>query len=276
MKKKTFFAAASLFVLTACVSPQPDIKSANVGKKFDFNYQAEKVIPGLVRTFELNGNTTLQFRNLDGLNVEFYDNNSRQLTYKVIGQYAVLEGVHPDFLAVVNDEPVKINKNGKPVVASQVQQSSPADYKSTISPVVSDDYVKREMARLQAELVEIKNLLKKAQNQEDKGRVEVVRYQFKNNSDEIRLTAEEKAQLTLKVKQSKEIVVKGYTDGSVANRASERLAQGRALAAKQLLISLGVPENKIVVQYFPSGGFVADNSTSDGRERNRRVEIALI
>jgi len=69
--------------------------------------------------------------------------------------------------------------------------------------------------------------------------------------------------------------VEGHTDnvGNVA--ANNELSLRRAIAVRDYLIGHGVAASKIDVAGFGSSMPVGDNSTVDGRARNRRVEIVI-
>ena len=49
----------------------------------------------------------------------------------------------------------------------------------------------------------------------------------------------------------------------------------RAISVRDYLMSLGVPASSIDVQGYGPSRPVADNTTADGRARNRRVEIVI-
>ena len=69
--------------------------------------------------------------------------------------------------------------------------------------------------------------------------------------------------------------VEGHTDniGSVAN--NNELSLRRAMAARDYLIGQGIAASSVDVEGFGFAMPVGDNSTSEGRARNRRVEIVL-
>ena len=69
--------------------------------------------------------------------------------------------------------------------------------------------------------------------------------------------------------------VEGHTDsvGTVAN--NNLLSLRRATSVRDYLIAQGVSGSNIEIQGFGPSMPVADNSTADGRARNRRVEIVL-
>src|SRR6185503_13813757 len=64
-----------------------------------------------------------------------------------------------------------------------------------------------------------------------------------------------------------------YTDnegGIAANRAA---AQRRAEVLRAWLVNQGIPDRRFVVKAYGPVDFVADNSTEDGRDKNRRIEV---
>jgi outer membrane protein OmpA-like peptidoglycan-associated protein len=69
--------------------------------------------------------------------------------------------------------------------------------------------------------------------------------------------------------------VEGHTDsiGSVAT--NNELSVRRAITIRDYLIAQGVPASSINVAGLGSSKPIGDNSTVDGRARNRRVEIVL-
>lgn len=71
------------------------------------------------------------------------------------------------------------------------------------------------------------------------------------------------------------IVLRGRTDGSSDTPAESRIAQARATAVRDYLVSAGVDPGRIRATHQPAGDHVADNASSAGRQLNRRVEIEL-
>ena len=72
------------------------------------------------------------------------------------------------------------------------------------------------------------------------------------------------------------IVVRGRTDGAKWSAGDERVALQRAIAARDYLVAHGIAADKIQISYLSGGDYVADNTTSEGRSQNRRVELQLI
>ncbi len=71
------------------------------------------------------------------------------------------------------------------------------------------------------------------------------------------------------------IGIRAGSDSNVATAANVKVVEARAEQARQYLIANGVPAQKMTTKVFSAGGFVADNSTAEGKARNRRTEIEV-
>jgi outer membrane protein OmpA-like peptidoglycan-associated protein len=69
--------------------------------------------------------------------------------------------------------------------------------------------------------------------------------------------------------------IEGHTDSVGSIAANNELSIRRAITVRDYLIGQGVPASRIDIAGFGSSMSVADNTTADGRARNRRVEIVL-
>jgi outer membrane protein OmpA-like peptidoglycan-associated protein len=69
--------------------------------------------------------------------------------------------------------------------------------------------------------------------------------------------------------------VEGHTDNTGSVTTNEELSVRRALAVRDYLISQGIGVARIDARGFAATQPLADNATSEGRARNRRVEIVL-
>lgn len=76
-------------------------------------------------------------------------------------------------------------------------------------------------------------------------------------------------------KEGQRIEIRGGSDEATPSPTNERVAKARAMNARKYLISNGVKAERIRTKYFSSGGFIADNSTLEGKAQNRRVEIEV-
>ncbi len=76
-------------------------------------------------------------------------------------------------------------------------------------------------------------------------------------------------------------IVDGHTDSDPLNRVKHLygdnygLGMARANSVARLLVSQGVPQNKIITRSFGPDVPVADNETDEGKRRNRRVDITF-
>lgn len=69
------------------------------------------------------------------------------------------------------------------------------------------------------------------------------------------------------------LLVVGHTDASGSAALNQKLSERRARAVGKLLQDAGIPASRIYYQGAGSSRPIADNSTKQGRSKNRRVEI---
>jgi outer membrane protein OmpA-like peptidoglycan-associated protein len=69
--------------------------------------------------------------------------------------------------------------------------------------------------------------------------------------------------------------IEGHTDSTGDAKYNQALSERRAAAVKAVLVSRGVQETQITVVGLGESKPVADNSTPDGRAKNRRVELHI-
>jgi outer membrane protein OmpA-like peptidoglycan-associated protein len=74
----------------------------------------------------------------------------------------------------------------------------------------------------------------------------------------------------------KQIRVEGHTDSVGDASGNMALSQGRADSVKAYLVSKGVSAIRLDAKGFGSTRPIADNSNSDGRDKNRRVEFVIV
>lgn len=84
------------------------------------------------------------------------------------------------------------------------------------------------------------------------------------------------AQLLQAARAGKRIEIRGRTDATTNNEKDREIAMRRALNARVYLANNGIHPRKMHIDYKAAGDHVADNSTTQGRARNRRVEIETI
>lgn len=72
------------------------------------------------------------------------------------------------------------------------------------------------------------------------------------------------------------IVAVGHTDSIGTDLYNKKLSERRADAVKTYLISRGIDESRVVAEGKGESQPIADNRTSEGRAKNRRVEIEVV
>ncbi|MGS0550468.1 hypothetical protein [Xanthomonas oryzae] len=105
----------------------------------------------------------------------------------------------------------------------------------------------------------------------------VVSVQFPWNSAQFRPTPAQVAHLRgLIAAGVAHVQVRGRTDNPNPSSGDERIARGRAEAAKDWLIGEGVPSGIIDLNFVSAGDYRSNNRLSNGRALNRRVDIEFI
>jgi outer membrane protein OmpA-like peptidoglycan-associated protein len=69
--------------------------------------------------------------------------------------------------------------------------------------------------------------------------------------------------------------VEGHTDSTGGDELNQKLSEQRAGTTREYLIQQGLSESNITAKGFGKTTPVADNSTSQGRQQNRRVELIV-
>jgi outer membrane protein OmpA-like peptidoglycan-associated protein len=67
--------------------------------------------------------------------------------------------------------------------------------------------------------------------------------------------------------------VSGHTDNTGTAQGNAKLSENRARAVRALLVKSGVPSAMLTAKGFGSEKPIADNTTEEGRFRNRRIEF---
>ena len=80
---------------------------------------------------------------------------------------------------------------------------------------------------------------------------------------------------TLKKYPDTNVVVEGHTDSSGSDAINQPLSENRAQSVATQLTGLGVASSRITTKGFGSSDPVADNATAEGKQANRRVEVAI-
>jgi OOP family OmpA-OmpF porin len=72
------------------------------------------------------------------------------------------------------------------------------------------------------------------------------------------------------------VIAVGHTDNVGGDSYNQRLSVRRAEAVKAYLVSKGIESNRVYTEGKGEKQPVADNKTSEGRSKNRRVEVEVV
>lgn len=98
--------------------------------------------------------------------------------------------------------------------------------------------------------------------------------------DQYRIPANAKHTLTAAInewykKPNSKIHIIGHTDSWGSDGYNVILSQNRSKAVAKALTGLGIPENQLVIHFYGEKRPLKTNNTTEGRARNRRVELVL-
>ena len=79
----------------------------------------------------------------------------------------------------------------------------------------------------------------------------------------------------LKAYPNVRVTIGGYTDNTGDATANQLLSQQRADSVRQELINMGISEDRLTARGFGEQNPVADNSTPQGRQQNRRISLLV-
>ncbi|EMY12095.1 OmpA family protein [Leptospira weilii str. Ecochallenge] len=81
----------------------------------------------------------------------------------------------------------------------------------------------------------------------------------------------------LKKYGDREIRISGHTDNSGGDEYNRKLSRERALSVlKELRDEQGLEEKRMSYEGYGKSKPIADNSTAQGRQKNRRVDITIV
>ena len=106
----------------------------------------------------------------------------------------------------------------------------------------------------------------------------VERVQFNSGSDVLRnssLSALDQLAAVLVANKAYKVKLSGYTDNTGNPDSNLKLSKERAAAVKKYLVDNGVEASRITSEGYGIANPIADNSTREGRAKNRRVNIEI-
>lgn len=101
---------------------------------------------------------------------------------------------------------------------------------------------------------------------------------FESGEASVKSSAEERIQKManiLKKYPENRITIIGHTDSTGGVGINKKLSEERANSVRSILISNGVNSNSIITMGVADRDPVATNATPEGRQENRRVELAI-
>jgi OOP family OmpA-OmpF porin len=99
---------------------------------------------------------------------------------------------------------------------------------------------------------------------------------FETNSDKIKNTSQVQLDDLVDILNkypAAKLSIEGHTDDVGADEYNQDLSQRRTESVKKYLVSKGVSENRLTATGYGETKPIADNKTSQGRAKNRRVEL---
>jgi outer membrane protein OmpA-like peptidoglycan-associated protein len=140
---------------------------------------------------------------------------------------------------------------------------------------------KKQLADLTAKLQDARDTIAKIAAVKDTDQGMVITLQgevlFKTGKWDLKPAAMAKLDQIADALRGKEapMVVYGYTDNVGTYDNNMALSQKRAQSVRDYLVSKGIPNDLITAQGKGPDNPVADNTSTDGRAQNRRVEIVV-
>lgn len=104
------------------------------------------------------------------------------------------------------------------------------------------------------------------------------RLEFETNQATLKPSSEEQLRniaAIMKAYPNVTVKVGGYTDNVGNDSANLKLSQERANTTKNEIVRYGIAEDRISAEGFGEQHPIADNSTEEGRQRNRRIDIRV-
>jgi outer membrane protein OmpA-like peptidoglycan-associated protein len=80
----------------------------------------------------------------------------------------------------------------------------------------------------------------------------------------------------LKNNPTAKIEIGGHTDNTGSASANQLLSESRAKAVYEALVKAGIEASRLNFKGYGSGKPVADNTSEEGRSKNRRTEVLII
>jgi outer membrane protein OmpA-like peptidoglycan-associated protein len=295
--RKTAIAGAVVAALALASCATQGDKAPVSSLRFSYTTEGGKAI-GLVHAFDDGERTALQFVTDPPAALQVFDGEGKPLAYQRIGQKAVLPGLYSPVRVQIGPTSATVKSTVPVVTKEPIQQATPEPAAAATVPADTNTELlaaraalklgEKQIAELRAELDKMKatgsvqeakdigTKLDRLENLVAEAASVILRVEFGLASADFKPADDVARVLVPAAKAADRINLRGFTDSTVIDEDNKRIAVARALAARQYLIGQGVDAKKIRAFYNSAGGFVADNSTPEGRAKNRRVDIELV
>jgi len=80
----------------------------------------------------------------------------------------------------------------------------------------------------------------------------------------------------MKLKKKMKIEISGHTDNVGDEAANQKLSEGRAEAVRAYLLKKGIAADRVIAKGYGDTQPIADNSTPEGKQKNRRTEVKIL
>ncbi len=144
------------------------------------------------------------------------------------------------------------------------------------------DNLDRQTQTIQSRLAKLENDLRNLQNQTKGSTVNVSFDNIEFEFDSANLTDASLSMINRVVDILRNnptwttLKVNGYTDNIGSESYNQSLSEARVQSVKDYLVSQGIDGSIISTQGFGESYPIADNSTREGRQKNRRVEFQIV
>ena len=99
----------------------------------------------------------------------------------------------------------------------------------------------------------------------------------KTNVSPVAAKALDRNGMLLKNNPKVKVEIGGHADSTGSNKVNEKVSEKRAQSAKKYIQDkFNIPGDRMMIKGYGSSKPIADNKTSEGRSKNRRVEIKVI
>lgn len=250
-----------------------------------FSYKSDKSSRiGIVQIFELGGKTHIQFKDISASHPVAQTNDSEKIASTIVGQTLVLDSIATDFEVITANGKAHITRFEKPrsLWFFEDTPNNGKEEKTGVKEEQTENKIasyQKEIKALREELAELRSQLDdlvKAEKPVKEPESRTLFYSFNDGKSRFEPDSAFREKLLSHANAADEINVTGYTYSNKTSKYLTQLAKRRASAARNFLVRNGIDPQKIRIAYIAAGQFIADNSTPEGKEKNRRVEIQFI